>query len=209
MARFKALQHGPRLRAPALPVRLSISIPMVMREGKACGLINRSGLRVAEAGGEGQRQRMVTTGAQPEGGMHQGSGRQAWRSRHRQSAGTPTDRLGLSGAASKTPMGPPQQQTALALPPTSCPLPLRHWGPAAADSAGPTPHLMPVVSQNGMSTSSYSFESTPFCPCREENLSPAGQQGRGQQHRCSGGGGSRHMCEPRPSLAQPRGKSCL
>ncbi len=31
--------------APALPTRLSISMPMVMREGNACGLMIRSGLR--------------------------------------------------------------------------------------------------------------------------------------------------------------------
>ena len=49
----------PRARAhvmaPALPVIDSISMPMVMREGKACGLISRSGLRGrGRTGGKGR-----------------------------------------------------------------------------------------------------------------------------------------------------------
>lgn len=37
---------GTHLSAPALPVRLSMSMPMVIREGKAWGLISRSGLHM-------------------------------------------------------------------------------------------------------------------------------------------------------------------
>ena len=52
-ARPRALPRPPtHVRAPVLPVRLSISMPIVMREGKAWGLIRRSGLQ-AHGRGEG------------------------------------------------------------------------------------------------------------------------------------------------------------
>lgn len=41
---------------------------------------------------------------------------------------------------------------------------------------------MPVLSQKGMSTSSNSRDSTPFCPWRDANLSPGGV-GQGREER--------------------------
>ncbi len=135
--------------APALPVMLSMSMPMVMREGKACGLISRSGLRCWGGEGVGAWVGVGGLDARREGGL---------------------DAVGVGGG---THAHARQARGAAVLPPCGAAL------PAGAHQITADPHRMPVLSQKGMSTSSNRRDSTPFWPCRDANLSPGGGGGRG------------------------------